>query len=99
MLLRIATAAVLIPIVLTLVWYGPPALLAAIAAIVAIMALFEFFAIGDKIGLRAFKKWTYFGAALIFFKSGKTETPVSQLNSSALSFVRSGSHVNKPRSV
>src|ERR1700722_1784808 len=67
MLLRIATAAVLIPIVLTLVWYGPPALLAPIAAIVAILALFEFFAIGDKIGLRAFKKWTYFSAALIFY--------------------------------
>jgi phosphatidate cytidylyltransferase len=67
MLLRIATAAVLIPIVVALVWYGPPALLAALAAAVAILALFEFFAIGDKIGLRAFKKWTYFGAALIFY--------------------------------
>ncbi|HEY0704301.1 MAG TPA: phosphatidate cytidylyltransferase [Candidatus Acidoferrales bacterium] len=67
MLLRIATAAVLIPIVVALVWWGPAALLAAIAAVVAIMALYEFFAIGDKIGLRAFKKWTYFGAALIFY--------------------------------
>ena len=45
------------------------------------------------------KLWSAFGAALIFFNSGKTETPVIQLNSSALSFVRTGSHVNKPRSV
>ena len=67
MLLRIATAAVLIPIVVALVWFGPPALLAAIACVVAILALFEFFDIGDKVGLRGFKKWTYFGTALIFY--------------------------------
>jgi phosphatidate cytidylyltransferase len=67
MLLRIATAAVLIPIVVALVWWGPPALLAALAAIVAILALLELFALGDKVGLRAFKKWTYFCTALIFY--------------------------------
>jgi phosphatidate cytidylyltransferase len=50
-----------------LVWFGPPALLAAIACVVAILALFEFFDIGDKVGLRGFKKWTYFGTALIFY--------------------------------
>jgi len=72
MLLRIATAAVLIPIVVALVWWGPPALLAALACIVAVLALFEFFEIGDKVGLRAFKKWTYCGAALIFYAQYST---------------------------
>src|SRR5271156_4129822 len=72
MLLRIATAAVLIPIVVALVWFGPPALLAALACIVAVLALFEFFEIGDKVGLRAFKKWTYCGAALIFYAQYST---------------------------
>jgi phosphatidate cytidylyltransferase len=67
MLLRIATAAVLIPIVVALVWWGPPALLAVLAAVVAVLALFELFEIGDKVGLRAFKKWTYFCAALVFY--------------------------------
>jgi phosphatidate cytidylyltransferase len=67
MLLRIATAAILIPIVVALVWWGPPALLAALAAIVAILALRELFEIGDKVGLRAFKKWAYFSTALIFY--------------------------------
>jgi phosphatidate cytidylyltransferase len=67
MLLRIATAAVLIPIVVALVWWGPAALLAAIAAIVAGLALVELFDIGDRVGLRAFKKWTYFSAALVFY--------------------------------
>jgi phosphatidate cytidylyltransferase len=88
MLLRIATAAVLIPIVLALVWYGPPALLAAIAALVAIMALFEFFAIGDKIGLRAFKKWTYFGAALIFYAQYSQGLVQTHTFSEGLSVIR-----------
>ena len=43
MVLRILTALVLIPIVVALVWWGPPALLAALAGIVAILALVEFF--------------------------------------------------------
>src|ERR1700723_3836828 len=67
MLLRIATAAVLIPIVVALVWWGTPALLAALACVIAVLALFEIFDLGDKIGLRAFKKWTYFSAALVFY--------------------------------
>ncbi|MGC1167477.1 MAG: phosphatidate cytidylyltransferase [Candidatus Acidiferrales bacterium] len=67
MLLRIATAAVLIPIVVALVWWSPPAVVAALAAIVAILALLEFFDLGDRIGLRGFKKWTYFCTALIFY--------------------------------
>jgi len=67
MLLRIATAAVLIPIVVALVWWGPPALLAALVGAVAILALVELFDLGDKVGLRAFKKWSYFCAALIFY--------------------------------
>ena len=67
MLLRIATAAVLIPIVVALVWWAPPALLGALACVIAVLALFELFDLGDKIGLRAFKKWTYFSAALVFY--------------------------------
>jgi phosphatidate cytidylyltransferase len=88
MLLRIATAAVLIPIVVALVWYGPPALLAALAAAVAIMALIEFFAIGDKIGLRAFKKWTYFGAALIFYAQYSQGLVETHIFSEGLSVIR-----------
>ncbi|MGA9248157.1 MAG: phosphatidate cytidylyltransferase [Candidatus Acidiferrales bacterium] len=67
MLLRIATAAVLVPVVVALVWWSPPALLAAIAALIAILALLEFFQLGDRVGLRGFKKWTCFCAALIFY--------------------------------
>lgn len=67
MLLRILTAIVLIPAVVALVWWGPPALLAAIAAIVAILALLEFFHLAGRMGMRAFSKWTLFSTALLFY--------------------------------
>jgi phosphatidate cytidylyltransferase len=77
MLLRLATAAVLIPIVVALVWWAPPIVLAGIAAVVAILALVEFLNLGDRIGLRGFKLWTYFCTVLIFyaqFSLGHIET-------------------------
>src|SRR5271154_3943041 len=77
MLLRLLTAAVLIPVVVALVWWAPPIALAGIAAIVAILALVEFLNLGDRIGLRGFKLWTYFCAVLIFyaqFSLGRLET-------------------------
>ena len=43
MLLRILTAAVLIPIVVALVWFAPPLVLAGVAAVVAILALDRIF--------------------------------------------------------
>jgi phosphatidate cytidylyltransferase len=67
MLARILTAAVLIPVVVALAWWGPPALLAALAAGVAILALLEFFDLSERMGLRAFRYWTFAGAAGIFY--------------------------------
>jgi phosphatidate cytidylyltransferase len=67
MLKRILTAAILIPIVVALVWFGPPWLLAAVAAAVAILALIEFFELGERVGLRAFRKWTIACAAALFY--------------------------------
>jgi phosphatidate cytidylyltransferase len=67
MLLRILTAAVLIPIIVALVWWGPPALLAAVAGIVAILALIEFFELANRVGLRAYQKWTAVCVASLFY--------------------------------
>jgi phosphatidate cytidylyltransferase len=67
MLLRIATAAVLIPVVVALVWWGPPEVLAAAAAAVALAALWEFFSLGERVGMLGFRKWTMVCAAGIFF--------------------------------
>jgi phosphatidate cytidylyltransferase len=74
---RILTALVLIPIVVALVWWGPAWLLAILATVVAILALIEFFELGDRVGLRPFRQWALFGAALIFysqFSSGLLQT-------------------------
>lgn len=67
MLARVATALVLAPTVVLLVWFGPPALLAAIAALVAILALVEFLKLGERCGFRAFPNWTIVCAAGVFF--------------------------------
>jgi len=67
MLLRILTAVVLIPGVVALVWWGPPVLLAAVAAIIALAALHEFFTLGERVGMRAFRNWTILCAAGLFY--------------------------------
>lgn len=67
MLVRILTALVLIPVVVILVWWAPPAILTVAAALVAIVALFEFFDLGERIGLHAFRKWTIVCTAALFY--------------------------------
>jgi phosphatidate cytidylyltransferase len=77
MLLRILTAAVLIPVVVAVVWWGPPLLLAAVAAGVALIALHEFFTLGERMGMHAFRNWTMLCAAGIFYAqyaAGMVET-------------------------
>lgn len=67
MLTRVLTAVVLAPAVAALVWFSPPEIVAAGAAVVALVALREFFLLGERVGLRAFQKWTMFSAAALFF--------------------------------
>lgn len=77
MALRIVTGTVLIAVVVALVWWGPAWLLASGAALVAILALVEFFALGERLGLRAFTKWTLVCAAALFYSqytAGNVET-------------------------
>ena len=58
MLRRILTAAVLIPIVVLVVLRGPWLLVAATATLVVLLAMHEFFNLGDRMGLRAYRRWT-----------------------------------------
>jgi phosphatidate cytidylyltransferase len=67
MLLRIITAVVLIPIVVALIWFAPPLVLAMAAALVAILALREFFDIAERQGAIGFKKWTFACSAGLFY--------------------------------
>jgi phosphatidate cytidylyltransferase len=66
MFTRIVTGAILIPVVVALVWYGPPTLLTPIAATVAILALVEFFRLAESSGMRPFRGWTVFVTLAIF---------------------------------
>jgi phosphatidate cytidylyltransferase len=77
MFLRIVTGAVLIPLVVALVWWGPPEALAAVAAAIGLVALWEFFTLGERVGMQGFRKWTMACSAGIFFAqyaAGTVET-------------------------
>ena len=64
---RVATAVVLIPAVIGLVLGAPTAWVAVAMAGVMMLSLFEFFALGDAIGHRAYKFWTSVCACLLVF--------------------------------
>jgi phosphatidate cytidylyltransferase len=64
--LRIATAAILIPVVIAAIWWAPTWLVAAVAAIVAVFALREFFALGERMGFRAYDIWACLAGLGIF---------------------------------
>src|SRR6266852_5740895 len=64
---RVVTAAVLIPFVVGLVLWGSTAILALGVALVVMLALFEYFALGDAIGHRAYRFWTASCALLLVY--------------------------------
>jgi phosphatidate cytidylyltransferase len=64
---RVATAAVLILFAVPLVLWGSTALLAVAVALVTLLALFEYFALGEAIGHRAYRFWTASCALLLIF--------------------------------
>jgi phosphatidate cytidylyltransferase len=64
---RVATAAVLIPVVVSLVLWGSTIVVALVLALVMLLALFEYFALGDAMGHRAYRFWTATCALLILY--------------------------------
>src|SRR5216683_2633631 len=64
---RVATAAVLIPLAVGIVLWGSTALLALAVALVTMLALFEYFALGEAIGHRAYRFWTASCALLLVY--------------------------------
>jgi phosphatidate cytidylyltransferase len=55
---RIATAAVLLPLVVAAVWLGPTGLVAVLVVVIIAICLWEFFAIGDRQGLKGYRVWS-----------------------------------------
>src|SRR5437899_6805922 len=65
---RVLTAALLIPAVVAVVWWGPTGLVAALGGLVALLALLEFFALGARLNLQAHRWWASLCALGIFFQ-------------------------------
>jgi phosphatidate cytidylyltransferase len=61
--LRIVTAAILIPLVVAAIWWGPNWLIAVVSAFVAIAAMLEFFSIAARQGVQAYRLWSCLAAA------------------------------------
>ncbi len=64
---RVATAAVLIPFAAGLVLWGSTVIFAVAVGLVTLLALFEYFALGEAIGHRAYRFWTATCALLIIY--------------------------------
>jgi phosphatidate cytidylyltransferase len=80
---RVATAALLIPCVVGLVLWGSAAVMAVALALVILLALFEFFALGDAIGHRAYRLWTATCALILVFAQwnapGEAASPMTEI--------------------
>src|SRR5215467_8125537 len=64
---RVATAAVLVPVAVALVLWGSTAIVAIAIALVTLLALFEYFALGEAIGHRAYRFWTATCALVVIY--------------------------------
>jgi len=62
---RVLTAAVLIPVVVSAVWWGPTWLVAVLVGLVLLLALVEFFAMAQQTEMPGFRIWTMFCSVLI----------------------------------
>src|SRR3974390_2380044 len=61
---RVATALVLIPVVVGLVLFTPTWVVAIATAVITVLALWEYFALGEASGHRAYRVWTVVCAIL-----------------------------------
>jgi phosphatidate cytidylyltransferase len=82
---RIATAAILIPLVVALVLFTPTSVVAVATAIITILALREYFALGDAIGHRAYRLWTIFCSLVLILVDWRVVRPFAFLSVSVTS--------------
>ena len=86
---RVATALVLIPVVVGIVLFTPTWAVAIATAVITVLALWEYFALGEAIGQRAYRFWTIFCALFAIFCHWVETRPMGELRgeSSAISWV------------
>ncbi len=64
---RVLTAALLVPVVVTVVWWGSTGLVTAFTGIVLLLALHEFFALGGRREMLGYRAWTGLCALALVF--------------------------------
>jgi CDP-diglyceride synthetase len=74
---RVATAVVLVPLVVGLVLWGSTAIVSMAIALVTLLALFEYFALGEAIGHRAYRFWTGACALVLVFAQWRASSEPS----------------------
>ena len=84
---RVATALVLIPVVVGLVLFTPTWAVAIATAVITVLALCEYFALGEAIGHRAYRIWTVSCALLLIFVQWRTLKPFAYLSAQVYSGV------------
>jgi phosphatidate cytidylyltransferase len=83
-LTRVLTALVLMPVVIAIVLFTPTWAVAIAVAVLTVLALWEYFALGDAIGHRAYRLWTVFCALLVVYVQWNATPNVGQLVSYVL---------------
>ncbi len=82
-LTRVLTAAVLVPVVVCIMWWGSTGLVAAILGLTTLLALLEFFAMAEKAGSPGYRTWTGVCALAVLFQQwAATETESRTLDHS-----------------
>src|SRR6266481_1962872 len=76
---RVATALVLIPVVVGIVLFTPTAVVAIATAVITVLALWEYFALGEAIGHRAYRILTVACALLLIFVQWRVLKPFAFL--------------------
>jgi phosphatidate cytidylyltransferase len=69
---RVATAVVLMPVVIGLVLWGSTTVVAVAVAVLTAVALWEYFGLGEAIGHRAYRVWTVVCAVLLIYAQWMT---------------------------
>ena len=77
---RVLTALVLIPVVVFIVLFTPTGVVAGVTAIITVLALWEYFALGEAIGHRAYRLWTIFCALLLILMQWRVLRPCAFLS-------------------
>lgn len=89
---RVATAAVLVPLTVSVVLWGSTAIVALAIALITLLALFEYFALGEAIGHRAYRFWTATCTLLLIYAQWRAVSePTNKLAGGIIVHERGGS--------